>query len=355
MRRILSWCYAFLLATLVASASGAAAASGTDKLTCPDSKFMSGTALSSVCWTCFFPIRVAGVPYGPGPVPIDAAAPFCVCPGHLFGIPSPGITMGMWQPTHMIEVVRQPWCSPIMGKTLVDSGVSAEQGLSQEVRWGGFKHTTSSRDKQSSAFYNFHWWIYPVNIVINSVVGAVCTGQHGYDIDLAYVSEIDPTWIDDELAFYTQPEAVLFANPVAISACMADAAAASTPIGPLQVMFWCAGSWGTSYPFTGHVGSADSPPRMTSLIAFRALAALHRRGLAKRTHGDDAVCSEHVDPIIQKQQYRLQTFYPIPEVDGNHWLGATSMEWGEWRNIPAIGEDFVWMQWTFKECCITSY
>jgi len=340
-----------VLAALLAMGAGVLKADTlpVNEVTCPNSGFFSGTAISNVCWSCFFPIRIAGVPLGGTNFPSDAAAPFCVCPGRT-GWPSPGITMGMWQPTHMIEVVRQPWCSPVLGKPIIQS--SAVDALSQQTRWGGFKHTTSSVDGQSSAFYNFHWWFYPVNIIINAIVGSVCTGQTGYDVDIAYVSEIDPTWLSDELAFYTQPEAILFSNPIAIAACTADAAA-STAFKPIRLMYWCAGSWGHAYPFTGNTGSADSPPRMTSLLAFRALAALHRRTLAKRTYGNDAVCHARIAPMIQKQQYRLQTFYPIPETMGNHWMGASTMRWGEWRNIPVKGEDYVWLQWTWKDCCIT--
>jgi len=321
--------------------------------TCPNSNFFSGAAYSNICWMCIFPIRIAGVPMGPGGYPDDAAAPFCVCPGKTFGIPSPGFTLGLWEPTHLIEEVRQPWCSPILGKSLITTTTSA--GLADLARWGGVQGQASDQTSVSAAFYNFHWWMYPVNAIIDGVVGNVCTrADGGYDMDIAYLSELDPTFIDDELALYTQPEAALFSNPTAIAACVADAVAA-TVYKPIALMYWCAGSWGMSYPYTGHIGSSDSPPRHTSLAAFRGLAAMHRRALAKRTYGDDAVCSAHIDLMMQKQQYKFQTFYPIPEVTSNHWLGASTMRWGEWRNIPFKGEDFVYVQWTWKDCCITLY
>ena len=71
------------------------------------------------------------------------------------------------------------------------------------------------------------------------------------DFDMLYVSELDPTWNNDELAFFTNPEASLVATPVAQAACPADAVA-STARHPIDKLFWCAGSWGFIYPLSGH-------------------------------------------------------------------------------------------------------
>ena len=53
--------------------------------------------------------------------------------------------------------------------------------------------------------------------------GVKCQTDGYVDFDLMYLSEVDPTWNDDELAFYTVPEVVLFANPFMQAACIADA------------------------------------------------------------------------------------------------------------------------------------
>jgi conjugal transfer pilus assembly protein TraU len=338
---------------LVLFSAAAMGQSAVTQVACPDSHFFEGAAYSNVCWSCIFPIRIAGVPFGAGGYPDDAAAPFCVCPGKLFGIPSPGFTLGLWEPTHLIEEVRQPYCSPIMGRSFVSENPTV--GVADLARWGGFKNQAQDSTSVSHAYYNFHWWMYPVNAIIDGIVGKVCTrGDSGYDLDIAYLSELDPTFVDDELSLYTTPEAGLFANPTAIAACVADAVAA-TAYKPIAALYWCAGSWGLSYPFTGQLGDSNSPPRMTSLAAFKGLAAMHRRGLAKRTYGNDAVCAAHIDLLMQKQQYKFQTFFPIPETTSDHWLGENTFRWGEWRNIPYKGEDFVYMQWQWKDCCVTAY
>ncbi|WP_199041223.1 MULTISPECIES: TraU family protein [unclassified Dyella] len=344
--------FAFALAFGLNAAAYADVASdvGVSGATCPDAKFFSGSMIRNLCWKCFFPIRIMGIPIGGGPIPDDAAAPFCVCPGRTFGIPSPGITLGLWEPRHLFEMVRQPWCSPVFGKPLIKS--KTKLGVSGLARWGGYKPESMENPQSMGAYYNWHWWAYPVNVLLDSLIGSVCSTKGGYDMDLLYFSEIDPTWNNDELAFYTQPEAKLFSNPLVIASCAADAVA-STVNKPIQLMYWCAGTWGHAYPFTGNVNNADSPPRNTSLLTFRALAALHRRTLAKKTYGNDSVCRSSISPMIPKQQYRLQTFYPLPEKSGNHWLGASPFEWGEWRNIPMKGEDYVILEWAFSDCCVT--
>ncbi|VEC46219.1 conjugal transfer protein TraU [Klebsiella aerogenes] len=48
-------------------------------------------------------------------------------------------------------------------------------------------------------------------------------------MDIAYLSEIDPTWVDSSLTTILNPEAILFANPIAQGACAADALASAFP------------------------------------------------------------------------------------------------------------------------------
>jgi len=68
--------------------------------------------------------------------------------------------------------------------------------------------------------------------------------------------------------------------------------------------------------------------------------------------GDDAVCRGYIYPTLPKSQYKLEQFYPLAEANGNHWLGQSSFTWGEWRNIPAVGEDFVHLLWRWTDCCL---
>ena len=78
---------------------------------------------------------------------------------------------------------------------------------------------------------------------------------------------------DDELAFFTQPEAAAVANPLAISACTADAAS-STLGKPIDQLFWCAGSWGHLYPLSGHTLAFGSLAENTSVTTSEAFASV---------------------------------------------------------------------------------
>jgi conjugal transfer pilus assembly protein TraU len=71
------------------------------------------------------------------------------------------------------------------------------------------------------------------------------------------MTEVMPTWQSGALAAIIQPESILFGNPAAGLACMADsaAAAAGTVLDPL---FWCMGSWGNTYPLAGDIHFDDS-------------------------------------------------------------------------------------------------
>ncbi|SSI84884.1 putative TraU protein [Klebsiella pneumoniae] len=96
-------------------------------------------------------------------------------------------------------------------------------------------------------------------------------------MDIAYLSEIDPTWVDSSLTTILNPEAILFANPIAQGACAADALASAFHM-PLDVLFWCGGSHGSLYPFNGQVSNESSPLQSSVLVSERMAFKLHRQG-----------------------------------------------------------------------------
>jgi conjugal transfer pilus assembly protein TraU len=287
-----------------------------------------------------FPIRIAGGALGGGPAPDGAASQaVCACPDRN-GVPEPGLAMGFWAPARLIEVVRLPYCSPTLGGIF----------LRPYTRLlGGWRGTAG--DTSDATFYQYHYYAFPLLFMLDLLTEPECNADGYMDADLLYLSELDPTWNSDELAFFLSPETALFANPVALAACLVDAGLA-TAGHPQDSLFWCAGTWGTLYPLTGTITWEGSPPRDTSLLATRATAALHRRGLAWKTMGEAALCRGYIDPFLPKTQYQLEQFYPLAEANGTHWIGQSSFTWGEWRNIPAIGEDFVHVLWRWTDCCL---
>ncbi|MCA8967567.1 MAG: TraU family protein, partial [Planctomycetes bacterium] len=309
---------------------------------CPDSKLFSGKLITDICWACFFPIRVAGIPFGGGDRPPAATDRlFCGCEGAA-GIPQLGFAVGLWEPARIIEIVRSPGCSTVLGGTRLEIGSERLLGASGRADW----------DNGETMFAHYHYYAFPLLLLMDLFFEDRCNADGYMDFDLLYLSELDPTWNDSEIAFFTNPEAAWLANPVALSACIADGVAASAG-NPRDELFWCAGTWGNLYPFSGAIHSRGSRPARTSLLATKALAALHRRGLARRTMGDEALCEAPIAPFMPKSQYRMTQFYPLPETERAHAIGESAWRWGQHRSIPGPGEDHVWILWRWHDCCAT--
>lgn len=312
---------------------------------CPNGQVLGTGMITHVCWDCVLPIRISGVYLGGGSsnAPDGAAdpKPLCLCQDNN-GVYRPGTQYGMWQPARLVETVRIPYCSPTLGGVMLQHDTT-------HIGTPGY-HNSDDRP-QHKAFYQYHYFAYPMMIMLDLFIKPHCNPGGFMDLDLMYMSEVDPTWNDDELAFYLNPESAIFANPVALAACAGDAALVASGGQPSKTLFWCAGSWGGLYPLTGHVRANSSPPRSASLISARALAALHRRGLARQTMGNEAMCKNAIQPTLPKSQYKFEQIYPLPESNGNHWIGAPTYEWGEWRNVPSVGEDYINLIWRWSDCC----
>lgn len=319
---------------------------GVESPTCPKANLLGSGLFSKVCYKCFFPIRIAAAASGRN-VPHGAASAACLCPGR-FGYPTPGITYGMWYPDKIFETVRLPYCSPTLGKQLKKGASTGEDGKF-DLTMGG--PNTQEHEETQRPFYNFHIFAFPIAQIMHYMQSTVCVSKGATDANLLYASEFDPTWNNTSLAMMTTPEALLFANPIAIGACIGDGVAA-TVRQPIEALFWCAGTWGGMYPFTGFNGYGGAPQRVAAITNTRALAAMHRRGLALQSKGDAAVCSNKVAVKIVKNQYKWQQAYPVPETKSNHWIGESVWKWGEFRHVPAVGEDFVNFLWIWNDCCV---
>ena len=306
-------------------------------LTCNDNGALGPNMIKNVCWSCMFPLRVAGVPLNgsnSGAPSGRDSSPLCFCEGSL-GIPTPGVVISMWEPARLIELQRTPGCMSSLG------GVR----LPFDRKFlGSHGNTEEHRDTQ---FMHYHYFAYPLFAMLDLFSIMPCSDSY-LDFDLMFVSELDPTWNNDTLGAFTYPESAAVANLPAQLACSADAVA-STAGNPIDKMFWCAGSWGSMYPFTGNTQTHNTLEN-ASLLSARALATLHRRGLAKQTMGSSAVCKPHTAPMIPKSQYKFSTFYYNPETSRSHAFGESPLRWGAGRVVPQK-EDPTFMIWRWKDCC----
>jgi conjugal transfer pilus assembly protein TraU len=263
----------------------------------------------------------------------------CVCSRN--GIPVPGIPIGFWEPARLVDVTRTPFCMVNLGglqlsKSSVGYGVHGQKGA------GTTKHS----------FYQVHWYVYPVIYWLELLVDFLCLEQQSFDV--AYITELDPLWNADELSFILNPEAVLFANLIAQAACAADCAATSAGF-PLDSLFWCGGCQGSLYPFTGNNTAHNGGVQASLLLTQRIMAKLHREFLLWGTSGSKALCQKYPMPIIKKTQYKTQMTYPRPTARGPmacNPLGRTEVIWGSGREFPYKGEDFGYLIWRKRNCCV---
>ena len=296
--------------------------------------------ITDVCWKCVFPLTIMGMDVVKGnPSPQAPRKPICICNRPPLNLPVPGIPVGFWEPVRLVDVTRTPYCLVNMGGISVASSGVNYRGDVEENTDDGTHHS----------FYQVHWYVYPIMYWLEVLTDFVCL--ENISIDLAYLTELDPLWGDDQKSFILNPESVLFGNLVAQAACAADCLASSVNL-PMDMLFWCNGCQGGLYPFTGTLNDHSGGVQASLLITGRFMAKLHRELLLWGTYGTDGLCSKYPMPIIKKSQYRLQMTYPIPTANNCYPMGHTEMFWQPGKEFPYNGSDFGYLVWRRRDCCL---
>ncbi len=188
----------------------------------------------------------------------------------------------------------------------------------------GKSNTNQPMTATEAGFYDVHLWEFPIMTMLKLLIIGECTAEPYIDASLTYISEVDPMWESDLLTLVLNPEAVVFANPIASMVCAADCVAVTAGKDNLAAYF-CAGCDGNLYPLTGHVYANDDAVRTSSLITQRLLTKLHRQGMLMRTMGADAMCEKTWEYFTPRSQYRLSMLYPTPEAkEGANKRGNSS-------------------------------
>lgn len=337
--------------TGIGSATGDASLDNSGNTVCPDTRLISEKLISTTCWTCLFPMITLGIPVSIGGD--DSNLPdgrskkiVCMCKD-TNGMPYFGFLYGLWQPSKLFELVRDPGCMAVLNGT--------ELGFSKTAF--GTSESLSDENSSKGIFMHYHYYAYPLLVLLNMMQNTPnCLKEKFLDVDVLFFSEVDPTWSDDSIAFFTNLEVVIFNNPVSLLACIPDALSATFLNRPIDSLFWCAGAWGNMYPFTGHLGSGQyDGVRGSSLMMVKAISALHRRGFLMITYGDDALCEGNYTPKMPKGQYKFTMVYPVAETKSSHVTGESTLKWGLARKVPATGEDFIYLIWNWTDCCLTIF
>lgn len=292
--------------------------------------------ITDICWKCLFPLSIGNVQVAAGSEPDteNPSSPLQICPmGVLYRI---GLAIGYWEPFALTDVTRAPFCMVNLGGFSINAG---------KLGSGGGKRQGSDN---TGAFYHVHWYKYPLTWWLNIITDLGC--MQGGDMDIGYLSELDPTWDDSSLASVLSPEAFLFANPIAQGACAADAMASAVS-KPLNALFWCAGSHGSLYPFTGFTSNQASPQAASVLLSERMAYKLHRQGMVMNSVGqDNAVCFEYPSPVMPKDRYRYQMVNMYPDSARCHPFGRTVMAWEAGHATPASRQNFGYLIWRKRNC-----
>ena len=295
--------------------------------------------IGDICWECLFPVTLGSMELMNGDMPDtdNPSSPICLCPKPPSPIPVPGIAGGFWEPVRLADVTKHPYCFVNLGGMEIDLGFDVGTGKG------------SNSDGSGGGSWHVHWYIYPLIYWLELVVDFLCLEQMSFDV--MWITEIDPLWQDDSLTFLLNPEAILFSNPIAQAACAADCVKSTVGL-PFDTLFWCGGCQGGMYPLNGriqaHVGSIQSG----LLAAERMCYKNHRELLAWGTSGssNSEICQKYPMPIMKKSQYRSQLTVPVPS--DCYPFGRTSTIYESGKEIPVSGEDFGFLIWRKRNCCI---
>ncbi len=331
-----------IVATLVVLASLAGLATPVAAGPTCHGQFMN--PITDICWSCMFPLTLGSATLVSDGQPdiSNPSSPVCFCSNP----PRIGVAIGFWEPVRLVDVTRTPFCMVGLGGLTIDPGIEVPRGAQ-------VGHDSQTRN----SFYQVHWYANPILSWLEVLLDFPCLEKG--PLDLAYLTEIDPLWADDELAAILNPEAVLFANVVAKAACAADCVAASAGM-PLASLFWCAGCQGSIYPMTGHVSAHVGDVQASVLLAERMTAKMHRQLTTFSGAGSQGLCGYYPLPIMDKTHYKLQMVYPVPATakEGGQCCqpyGRTTMIWGSGKAYPVSGEDFAYQIFRKRNCCAGAY
>lgn len=299
--------------------------------------------ISDVAWDCIFPFFLMGVPldFGEHPPDSDNGGIFCACPGRRFPTdPGLGVMVGFWEPARMVETTNDPWCFPGLGMDLGGSITSN----------GGWGYSGSGRlsklGPDKLAFQNYHYYIMPIWAILNMFTDIPCISEEK-SFDLTMVSEVRPDWGDDLTAMQLYPETSVMASPFVAIACVADAVA-STFQRPIDALYWCMGSWGTTYPMTGNITVTDYVEANAG-IAGKAMYVQARTAMLP----DRAVnvCYQTPMPIWIKSHWRIQQLDPVVDTKCRS-IGYPGLLWTQRKNPIGQQDNFSWLLFRKVSCCL---
>lgn len=301
--------------------------------------------LKDICWRCLFPLSIgnskvvhSSLPDTENPTMLNGVSrPIEICPSAIgFRI---GLNIGFWEPFSLVDVTDTPYCLVNLGGHKLNLGLKQGRGgkLSQGL---GSSH----------AFYHVHWYKYPLIYWLNLITSLGC--MQGGEFDVAYMTELDPTWRNSSMSFVLNPDAILFSNPVAQASCAADGVASTATLKPLDHLFWCAGTQGNIYPLNGHIHAPISPVQSALLLAERMNFKLHREPpfIYDSSPRLGEICKEHHYWVTPKSRYRYEMVNQV--ADGKHCYpsGYSTLGWEALKIKAGTPQQYGFLLWRKRNC-----
>lgn len=298
--------------------------------------------ITDICWSCIFPLKIGSTMLmANGQEDNASTSPLaCSCSGGTNV--SIGANVSFWEPTSIVEVVRHPYCFPMLSGAKLDLGISAPAMA-----------RTDEEGAEPGSFYQAHWYKNPMLFYLEAIMDNACLEKNVFD--MAYATELDPLWNDTDATFILNPDATLFTGFAAFVANAYDCAMASVGM-PVDEIFWSAGCQGHMYPLNGFVAAHISGIQASSLILQRFSNKMHREGLMWGASGKEGRCGYYLEPIMKKSNYKYQMIYPsrqTAKIEGRccQPFGRTSQIWQPGKQYPFGGEDFAYQVFRKRDCC----
>ena len=150
--------------------------------------------ITDICWSCVFPLSIGSVSIlADGQDDIgNSGSPVCFCSNP----PRIGVAIGFWEPVRLVDVTRTPFCLVGLGGIAIDPGIDIPRGAQVGTT---ARHATVSTTPTGAANPILTW--------LEVLLDFPCLEKG--ELDLVYLTEVDPLWADDELTAILNPEAVL--------------------------------------------------------------------------------------------------------------------------------------------------
>jgi conjugal transfer pilus assembly protein TraU len=259
----------------------------------------------------------------------------CICPRPPPIFYEEGEIYEYWDPSLFIDTVSMANYSAFTG-----SGGEENTGGIDDILGGKNKSSDAVSIADESTFFQAHAFIFSLmdemDLCKNNDTGAWWT-------------EYDSMWQNDELAAVITPEVALYANKAMQLLCMTDAGAVNVGF-PLDVMPWCIGSSGSTYPVSGHVDN-DNIIQASNTVASRLIFKLNRLFMLC----DPApVCGCEYTPVWIKSHYKMHTARPA--LRATYPIGKAAKFYDSGLNPPYQGEkgsndEFLWVVFRKVLCC----